>query len=311
MNTARVDLSVGCLLPRLPRLDRLERKRVLGLAEEAGLDHVAVGDHVSFHTGAGFDGLLGAAGILAASERLSTNTGIYLLPLRHPVPVARQLADIAVLAPGRFVFGVGVGGEDRNEYEVCGVDPSMRGRRMDEAIQIVRSLLAGGPVDFEGEHFRLQQAQITPTPGASVPIVIGGRSDAAIARAGRMGDGWWGIWVSAERYRMSLDLMAESASNAGRGIPDLNALNIWCGVGDTQDQARGHVAPAMHAFYGMPFERFERWSPAGRPEDIATFLAPFVESGCRLVNLIINGKSAEHEVEAAGEIRSLLLGWVS
>ena len=87
-------------------------RRAVRLAEDASVDHLAVGDHVSFYTGAGFDGLVAAATVLAASERLDTNTGVYLLPLRHPVLVARQLADLALLAPGRLLFGVGVGGED-------------------------------------------------------------------------------------------------------------------------------------------------------------------------------------------------------
>ena len=301
-------VAVGCLLPRFAGLDAAQRRRVLSCAEQVGLAHVGVGDHVSFHTGAGSDGLVGAAGVLAASERLSANTAVYLLPLRHPVPVARQLADLAALAPGRFVFGVGVGGEDRHEYEVCGVDPATRGRRMDESIQVIRSLLAGGPVDFEGEHISLQQAQVAPAPTLPVPIVVGGRSDAAIRRAGRLGDGWWGLWVSPERYQRSLELMAEAASDAGRDVPRLNALNIWCGVGDTHDQARARVAPAMEAFYRMPYERFERWSPAGRPTDVAAFVAPYVEAGCRLVNLIVVGSSAEHEVDAAGEVASVLRG---
>ena len=126
-------LQVGYISSRFVAADGAGRRTVLRLAEDAGLDHVAVGDHVSFRSGAGSDGLLAAAGVLAAAERLATNTAVYLLPLRHPVLVARQLADIGALAPGRFIFGVGVGGEDRHEVEVCGVDPAVRGRRMDEA----------------------------------------------------------------------------------------------------------------------------------------------------------------------------------
>lgn len=84
----------------------------MAFADHAGLDHVGFGDHVSFHTGAGSDGLLAAASARAVSDHLSANTAVSLLPVRHPVPVARQLADIAALAPGRFVFGVGIGGED-------------------------------------------------------------------------------------------------------------------------------------------------------------------------------------------------------
>lgn len=210
-------------------------------ADDAGLDHVGFGDHVSFRTGAGADGLLGAAAVLAVSDRLAANTAVYLLPLRHPMPVARQLADLAALAPGRFVFGVGIGGEDPHEVETCGVDPRTRGRRMDEELQILRALLDGAVVDVEGAHFSLQGARIAPTPAVPIPIVVGGRSD------------------------------------------------------------------AMQQFYGIPYERFQRWSPAGTPTEVADFLLPYVEAGCTLFNLILNGRSAEHEIEAASLIRDRIL----
>lgn len=301
-------VSVGCVLNRLSSADARGRRAIVGLADDAGLDHLGFGDHVSFHTGAGADGLLAAAGALAVSDRLSTNTAIYLLPLRHPMPVARQLADIAALAPGRFVFGVGIGGEDPHEVETCGVDPRTRGRRMDEALEIVQELLSGAAVDFEGEHFALDNARIAPPPTVPIPMVVGGRSSAAIRRAGRLGDGWFGIWVSPDRYRQSLAAMEQAAADAGR-VPQqpVNALNVWCGVGGHGDEARGYVGEAMQQFYGIPYERFERWSPAGTATEIADFLAPYVESGCTLFNLIMNGRDAQHEIEAASTIRERLL----
>ena len=93
----------------------------------AGVDHLTVGDHVSFAGGHGADGLIQAAALLAAHPDVRVQTGVYLLALRHPATIARQLATIAQLAPGRFAFGVGVGGEDRREYELCGIDPRERG----------------------------------------------------------------------------------------------------------------------------------------------------------------------------------------
>jgi alkanesulfonate monooxygenase SsuD/methylene tetrahydromethanopterin reductase-like flavin-dependent oxidoreductase (luciferase family) len=89
---------------------------------------------------------------------------LYLLPLRHPVLVARQLATIAQLAPGRLTLGVGIGGEDPHELEICGVDPRTRGRRMDESLQILRGLGKGTPVTFDGEFFSLDEALILPAP---------------------------------------------------------------------------------------------------------------------------------------------------
>jgi alkanesulfonate monooxygenase SsuD/methylene tetrahydromethanopterin reductase-like flavin-dependent oxidoreductase (luciferase family) len=299
---------VGCILNRLGGADAARWRQAIEHAEAADLDHLAVGDHVAFHTGAGSDGLLAAATVLGVSDRLSTNTAVYLLPLRHPLLVARQLADISVRAPGRFTFGVGIGGEDRHEVESSGVDPATRGRRMDECIQAVRQLLTGQPVDFEGEFVNLTQTQITPPVVTTIPIVVGGRSDAAIRRAGKYGDGWFGIWVSADRYERSIIQMKESANDASRhDVEWTNALNIWCGVDKSSDAARPHVASAMETFYGMPYERFEKWSPAGPASGLAEFLMPYVAAGCSMFNLIINGPSVEAEIEAAAEIRRHLL----
>src|SRR5215207_10991391 len=94
-----------------------ERRRRLAAIADAGLDHVGVGDHVSFFVGAGHDALVGAASFLSLQDELPVYIGVYLLPLRHPVPVARQLGTIAELAPGRLTLGVGVGGEDPHEIE--------------------------------------------------------------------------------------------------------------------------------------------------------------------------------------------------
>ena len=299
---------IGCILNRLAGANGAEWRRLMARAEAAGLDHVAVGDHVSFRNGAGSDGLLAASTVLGVSERLATNTAVYLLPLRHPAVVARQLADISLRAPGRFLFGVGIGGEDRHEIEMCGIDPTTRGRRMSECLQAIRQLQTGQPVDFEGEYVTLAQAQIVPAVVQPVPIVVGGRSDAAIQRAGRFGDGWFGIWVSAARYEQAVTQMQEAAHDAGRHMVEWNnALNVWCGADESPIRARSYVARAMEAFYGLPYDRFEKWSPAGSPKQLADFLIPYVMAGCSVFNLIINGPSADAEIEAAAEVRRYLL----
>jgi len=300
--------AVGCISVRLTGSPGATWRDLVTRAEHAGLDHVGVGDHVSFFSGIGADGLLGASVVLSASDGLAANTAVYLLPLRHPVTVARQLVDISTLAPGRFVFGVGVGGEDPHEVETCGVDPTTRGRRMNECLQIVRSLLTGEPTTFEGEFFTLRDALIAPPLSGPMPFVVGGRSEAAVRRAGGLGDGWFGIWVSPRRYREAITQMEEVAQAAGRkDVQWTNALNVWCGVGETSDDARSYLAPAMQAFYQLPYERFEKWSPAGTSNQVAEFLVPYVDAGCSLFNLVINGCDASAEVEAVGEIRQLIL----
>jgi len=303
------EVQVSLLANRLTSAPPSELRRAVQLAEGARLDGLGTGDHVSFYIGAGADGLLAATSILTASDHLSAVVGVYLLPLRHPVLVARQLADLARLAPGRLVLGVGIGGEDPHEVEICGVDPRTRGRRMDECLEVVRGLLTGDPLDYGGEFFQLEQAVIIPAPAEPVPLLVGGRSDAAIRRAGRLGDGWYGIWVSPRRYGEALESMETAAEESERsGVEWHNALNVWCGVGPTAQDARGFVAPAMEAFYQMPYERFEKWSPSGTPEHVAAFLAPYVDAGCHTFNVIACGASLEDEVEAVAEIREHLVG---
>lgn len=281
----------------------------LAKVEAAGVDHIGIGDHISFYVGFGYDGLLRAAMCLGASERVRVVIGVYLLPLRHPLTVARQLADIAEVAPGRLTFGVGIGGEDPLEVKNSGVDPRTRGRRMDECLDALRRLMTGERVDFDGEFVQLEQASIAPAPTEPIPVLVGGRSDAGIRRAAERGDGWLGIWVSPRRYREVVETMDSIASAAGRGeVRWRNALNMWCGVGPTKEQARGPVADAMQTFYQLPYERFEKWSPHGTPEDLAEFVAPYVDAGCHEFNLLICGADVDEEIDAVAQIKGMVAG---
>ena len=294
-----------------PPLDLLDwdpaaARAFLARADAAGIDHVCCGDHVSFISGAGFDGLLQATALAMLHPTLPVHCGLYLLPLRHPVLVARQLADIQRLAPGRLTFGVGVGGEDRHEVAICGVDPATRGRRMDECLTIVRQLQTGAPVTFHGRFFDVDEAVIAP-PAAGIPIIVGGRSDAAIRRAGRLGDGWLGIWNSPRRFAAAVELAAVAASRAGRPAPPArHAMQVWCGLADSREAARSCLAPAMEAFYQIPFERFERYCPYGTPDDVAGFLAPYVAAGCTEFNLIPQAPDHDQAVTAVAAVRKLL-----
>lgn len=281
--------------------------RMLAGADEVGVDHVCVGDHVSFLVGAGSDGLISAASILAAQSTLPVYVGLYLLPLRRPVPVARQLATIAQLAPGRLTLGVGIGGEDPHEIEICGVDPKTRGRRMDECLQILRGLAGGTPVTFDGEFFSIENAQILPAPTPRIPLIVGGRSDAAVRRAARLGDGWLAIWVTPRRFAEARDQIADLAGQAGRDASGFeHALNVWCGFGSTREAARWQLATQMETFYRMPFESFERYCPYGTPEQVAEFLSPYLDAGCSAFNVIPCATDVEGGIVAVGEVRRLL-----
>jgi alkanesulfonate monooxygenase SsuD/methylene tetrahydromethanopterin reductase-like flavin-dependent oxidoreductase (luciferase family) len=275
--------------------------------EATGIDRLFVGDHVTFRGGEGFDGLVNAAALAVATQRATVQTAVYLLPLRHPVPVARQVASVAALAPGRLVFGVGLGGEDPAELRACGVEVASRGRRMDEALGVLRPLLLGTEVSMDGDFFRLDQVRIAPAPEPAVPIVIGGRSDAALRRVARHGDGWLGLWVSPARFADAVGLIGKYAAEAGRVVTGWrHGMHVWCGFGASPEAARSRLGAVMEAFYGIPFGKFERYCPVGTPEEVAAGLQPYVDAGCRSFNVIPVADSEQAAIEGTDAVRRVL-----
>jgi alkanesulfonate monooxygenase SsuD/methylene tetrahydromethanopterin reductase-like flavin-dependent oxidoreductase (luciferase family) len=285
-----------------------QRRELLGRIADAGIDHVVVADHVSFHGGTGFDGMVGAAAALATEDRIDVLIGVYQLALRHPMTVARQLASLNEMAPGRLTLGVGVGGEDRSEVTNCGVDPATRGRRIDECLGVLRRLATGEVLDHEGEFFRIEAGAVLPAQKPAVPILIGGKSEATLRRTVEHGDGWLAMFVSARKFGEFVTAIAERADEAGRPVPDRHGFEVWCGLADDAGVARECVAEKMQALYKLPFEKFERLCPAGTPAQVADFLRPYVENGARSLTLVPCSPSWQAGVAAVAEVRSLLVG---
>lgn len=301
------ELRVGISSPWNLFESSVESQRTqLDTIVDAGIDHIFMADHVSFRGGGGNDVLVHLAALAGLEPRLGLYAGVYLLALRHPMIAARQITTLASIAPGRLVMGVGVGGEDRHEFEVCGVDPATRGRRTDAGLAIVRRLLDGETVDWHDEFFELDQAIIRPYPSPSVPFVVGGRSEAAVDRAGRVGDGWLAAWSTPERFVRGVAQAAEAAEAASRTVNWRHGYQIWVGIGADPADARTHVAAAMTNFYRMPFEPFERFTPMGTPAQVAEALLPFVEAGAVDLNVTPCGPDRDAEIAAVAEIKALL-----
>ena len=201
--------------PWLPTIDELAH--LVNLVDSCGYDSMWVGDHVSF-TIAIFDPLLQLAQAAVISRRLVFGTGVYLLPLRHPMPVAKQVSTLDHLTEGRFIFGVGVGGEFPKEYEACGVPLNERGARLGESITVLRKLWTGKPASHDGRFFKFENVTMQPPPrqAGGPPIWAGGRSDAAIKRVATLLDGWMSYVVTPDMFRQSLDKIAVAAGEAGR-----------------------------------------------------------------------------------------------
>ncbi len=283
------------------------RQALVKQVSDHDINHLFMADHVSFINGAGMDAMINAATLAAMNPTLKICLGVYLLALRHPVPVARQLSTLALSAPGRITLGVGVGGEDRHEMEVCGIDPATRGRRTNECLEIIRGLSGGKALDYHGEFFELENALIKPAVNPAIPIMVGGRPDAAIRRAGLYSEGWLGVWCSANRFKAARQEVEAISQEAGRGdVPWQHGVQVWVGADDDKQKARSIVAKEMQAFYKLPFEAFEKYSPYGSADEIAEFLLPYAENGCELFNIKACAETESAAIETVAKVKERL-----
>jgi probable F420-dependent oxidoreductase len=252
--------------------------------EVLGYDSVWTGEHIFFY-GPTFDALTVLAACAARTSRIQLGTAVFLLPLRPPAVTAKEVASLDLISGGRVILGVGVGGEYPKEFEACGVPVHERGRRTDEAIRVLRMLWAESNVSFEGRFTRLDGVTLMPRPAqkGGPPIWVAGRSEAAIRRAGRLGDGYVPYLFSPDRYRDSLARVRQQAEAAGRD-PDAvtPALYQFICLADSYDEAKGIAATDLQRRYNQPFDRIvDRYVVMGNADDCACRLGDFAEAGAR------------------------------
>lgn len=188
--------------------------------ETQGWDSIWFSDRI---VGPGWtlDPLVGMAIVAARTTKLKIGTGVLLMSMRSPVTTARALAAIDFISEGRLVVGVGVGQEAPIEYEAMGILKKDRGKRLDEAIRIMRQLWAGDDVNYEGHYQSLSGASVHPKPyRGGIPIWIGGRTEAAFRRAGRIGDGWLPTQVTPKDVAWGIGRIKEYAAREGNVIEE-------------------------------------------------------------------------------------------
>jgi probable F420-dependent oxidoreductase len=150
----------------------------------------------------------------AVTERLRFVTFVLKLPVRNPVLVAKQVTSTAVLTGNRLALGVGTS-PWREDYQVLGVPWARRGRRMDEALAVLRGLAAGGYFEFHGELYDVPAVKLSPVPTRPVPILIGGHGEAALRRAAQVGDGWLHGGGDPEQLPLLLSQLEEHRRREG------------------------------------------------------------------------------------------------
>lgn len=163
-------------------------------AEELGFhsvwttEHIIVGAEAVDPYGRIYEPLVTLGWLAGQTQRIGLGTSVTLVPLHHPIHLAKQVATLAELSGGRFTLGVGMGWHE-DEYKFMGIEFRRRGARADEAISLMRALW-GGAREFEGEHWAFSDATFEPLPARPPEIWVGGPSSRAVRRALELGDAW-------------------------------------------------------------------------------------------------------------------------
>jgi probable F420-dependent oxidoreductase len=236
------------------------------LAEELGFDGMSMADHIYVPVGplAGYpysddgsppfdastpwtDALVVAAAAAVRTARLRVATGVYVLPLRHPLVVARALASIDALAPGRVELGVGVGWM-RAEFDALGIDFSRRGALMDESIQVLRKLWQGGLVRHDGPNYPVGPLYFEPHPSRPIPILVGGTSRRALERAACLGDGYIAMPAPVRDLLAQAGQVRKLRESAGRlRLPF--SFHAWSEEGRSVDDYLQLIEAGVDTFY--------------------------------------------------------------
>ncbi|WAL64147.1 TIGR03619 family F420-dependent LLM class oxidoreductase [Amycolatopsis cynarae] len=161
------------------------------------------------------DPLIAVASMGAVTERIRFYTSVLKLGSRNPVLLARQVGSVAAFTGNRFGLGLGVGWTPE-EFEWCGAPYANRGKRVDEAIEVLRLILDGGMAEYHGRFFDFDKLQMSPAPSERVPFYIGGHTEVALRRAARVGDGWSSAMMKFDELRDTITRLNALRAEYGR-----------------------------------------------------------------------------------------------
>jgi probable F420-dependent oxidoreductase len=185
--------------------------------EQAGVDSLWLSELVYTPLVEPFTGMAFA---LSRTRHLKVGTGVSVLPGRHPVLVAKQLASLAGLAPGRVLPVFGLRPAQDRERELFPVPDGQRAAVFDESLTLLRRLLTEDEVDFRGTYFTVDGASIGPQPAKPLDIWLGGSAPAGLRRVGRLADGWLGSLLTPAEAAAAVTTIQDAAAQAGRHVDD-------------------------------------------------------------------------------------------
>ncbi|HEY2278735.1 MAG TPA: LLM class F420-dependent oxidoreductase [Streptosporangiaceae bacterium] len=249
-------MRIGVVFPQTELGGDVGAVRAYGQGVEAlGFRHVLAYDHVVGADPAVYPGWSGPYdlhttfhepfvmfGYLAAVTSLEFVTGIIIAPQRQTALLAKQAAEVDLLAQGRFRLGLGIGW-NKVEYEALGQDFHVRGRRLDEQMGLLRRLWTEQSVTFDGAYDHIKGAGLAPLPvQRPIPIWLGAQSPVAYRRVGRAADGWFPQISPGPELDEALSVIAETATAAGRdpAAIEMEGRVTWRGDTDQLGERLGH-----------------------------------------------------------------------
>ncbi len=198
--------------------------------EQASIDSLWFSELVYSHL---VDPFVGMAFALARTSRLKVGTSVAVLPGRHPVLVAKQLASLSALAPKRVLPVFGLRSALPAERDLFAVPDGRRAAVFDEALRLLRIALTDDDVTFTGDYFAVRNAHVLPKPAPPLDIWIGGATQAAFRRIGTLADGWLGSFLTPAEAARARQAIIAAADAAGREIePDHYGINLAVGTGE-------------------------------------------------------------------------------
>ena len=230
-------------------------------AEALGFDDVWVSEHIIVprkqfpRSPLFYDPVVTLSYVAAVTERVRLGTTVLVLPMRHPVPLAKELATLHNLSNGRLILGAGVGWLEP-EFAALGVPFKERGRRMGEGIAMMRAVWTQDPVTFEAKYIPAKIADMTmlPQPISHIPLWIGGSSDAALKRTTRIADGWHGSRETPEEAAPIVQRLRADRPDAGFTV---SMRMQWNGrdQGELRDRAAAYEAVGVQHLLVAPENR--------------------------------------------------------
>jgi probable F420-dependent oxidoreductase len=252
--------------------------------EARPIDSLWTGGHIASRNPS-TEAMVGLVRLATLTERVRVGTSILLLPLYPPALVAKQIADLDRATGGRLMLGVGVGGEYPQEFSAVQVLMQERGRRMNEAIPLLRELWTAEPVTHDGRYYPMRDVRIHPAPTqpGGPPIIVAGRKEPAMRRAALVGDGWFPYLYSPRRYASSAATIRQSAAEAGRDLTNFEwCVWVFLNVNPSGDTAREEAARTMGGTYNQDFRAMiDSVAAAGTSDEVAAKLQSFYDAGAR------------------------------